>query len=659
LADPVGSGKTFVALAVAAALNKASTVCLVPAALLGQWERAATRVGTSVSLCSHEQVSRGRLPEGTRGLVIIDESHHFRNPRTRRYVHLAPWLVGRRALLVTATPIVNRLADLAHQLLLTVRDDALAMDGIVSIRLLLETGCSAPALGQLVIESKGVTHRRPSRTYRISPPTSAECVILGDLIESLTRLRLSQCEPIATLIRGVMLRAAGSSPAALSGVLRRYRRLLLHARDALGTGRTLDRAELRQFTGESGDQLIWWELLPAAGFKSEIELNDLAPLEDLIRATAAATRDGDEKLGRLRTLLGDGMPTLVFTASQDTVRYLRDQLRDLKVAWCTGERAGIGAGTLPRRSVLGWFREPVTSTLAPRHLIVTDVAAEGLDLQRAARVIHYDLPWTPMRLEQREGRSVRYGSQNAQVHVVRFAAPPMLERLLQMEATLDRKAKLPALAGLGLDGHHMWRWRASLVEQFGRAAPCAGVAGAVSSREGLLAGFTLSLAGHCDHASSTVLWIDPNGKWTEAPERIAGRLEVAAAQKETLAVERDRITHWLSLLASPIRERLALTRSHRWITPDPAPAACELAARLQHLIREAARRHQAPRLAQLERALAFVAGGHTAGEAMLVARLAKASGPEVSGALGKLPKVHPTCGGIEVRLNGMIVFGRV
>jgi hypothetical protein len=611
-----------------------------------------------VTLCSHEQVSRGRLPEGTRGLVLVDESHHFRNPHIKRYGHLATWLVGRPALLITATPIINRLADLGHQLLLTVRDNALARDGIASIRVLLETGCPAPALSQLIIESDAVTHRRPARIYHISRPSSNECANLSHLLDELqTRLRLSQCDPIAALIRGVMLRAAGSSPAALAAVLRRYRRLLQHARDALQAGRVMDRSELRQFTEDSEDQLIWWELLPVSESRSEIELNDLASLEDLIRAAAAAARAGDEKLARLRDFLVDGVPTLVFTISQDTVRYLRDRLGDLRVAWCTGERAGIGTATLARPSVLGWFREPVDSNLAPRHLIVTDVAAEGLDLQRAARVIHYDLPWTPMRLEQREGRCARYGSQHSQVEVVRFAPPPMLERMLQLEATLDRKAKLPALAGLGPDRRHMWRWSASLAERFGRAVACAGVAVANSSQHGLLAGFTLSPAGHPHWLSPTVLWIDPDGRWTEAPETVAARLAVAAVQNQTWSVETDRLREWLSLLAVPIRERLAFTRSQRWVTGEPAPAARRVAARLQHLIRDAARRHQAGRLAALERALTFVAGGHTAGEAMLVEQLARASGAELTAAVGKLPKVNEAWDGIEVRLSGLVVFG--
>ena len=164
LADPVGSGKTYVALAVAHAINHGSTACLVPASLLAQWEASASTLGVPVTLVSHQQVSRGQLPAPTRGLVVIDESHHFRNPHTRRYQHLAPWLVGRPALLITATPIVNRVEDLAHQLLLAVRDDALALNGIVSLKTILAEGCATAALGQLVIERELVTDPRPTRS---------------------------------------------------------------------------------------------------------------------------------------------------------------------------------------------------------------------------------------------------------------------------------------------------------------------------------------------------------------------------------------------------------------------------------------------------------------------------------------------------------------
>ena len=146
-------------------------------------------------------------------------------------------------------------------------------------------------------------------------------------------------------MRGVLLRAAGSSPAALAGVLRRYRRLLLNARDAQQAGRGMDRSELRRFTAELGDQLVWWELLSTNEVASELDLSDLRELDELIvRATAA--KDTDTKLSRLREVLSDGKPTLVFTASRDTVRYIREALHDFHLAWCTGDRAGIGRNTL-------------------------------------------------------------------------------------------------------------------------------------------------------------------------------------------------------------------------------------------------------------------------------------------------------------------------
>jgi hypothetical protein len=658
LADPVGSGKTYVALAAAAALNRRSTACLVPATLLAQWESVAARLGVRVTLCSHEQVSRGKLPKGTRGLVVIDESHHFRNPATRRYRHVAPWLVGRAALMVTATPVVNRTADLGNQLLLAVRDDALLLDGIASLGTLLTKGCATASLGQLVVEGKAASDRRPGTIRRITSPTSRECAALNRIMEMLGRLRLSRSEPIAALLRGVLLRSAGSSPAALTAALRRYRRLLRHARDALGSGRVMDRSEIRRFTAELGDQLIWWELMPPVATGSDIELGDLEAIDDLIQSMGNAGEDGDDKLTRLCEILSDGVPSLVFTAFRETVRYLRDRLGDSRLAWCTGERAGIGRTPLTRRDVLGWFREGTSSSLAPRHLVVTDVAAEGLDLQRAGRVVHYDLPWTPMRLEQREGRSVRYGSPHSRVEVVRFILPPALERSLGLESTLARKRRLPALVGLGSAGMHVWRWRNELALRFACADALAGAARVVSRDEGLLAGFALHNAGDRSASLSTsVLWLERDGSWTEAPEALSLWLERATAGREVVPVEETRLRSWLLLLARPIKERLALTGSRRWLAPDPAPAVRRVAARLQAFTRDAARMHQPNRLVQLERALGFVTRGHTAGEAALIERLAASSDAELDRMTPKLPEGRAQWGGIEARLTGLILFG--
>lgn len=658
LADPVGSGKTYVALAVAAAWNHGrSTACLVPATLQPQWEAIAKKLEIPLVLCSHEQVSRGRLPQETRGLVIVDESHRFRNRQTRRYANLARWLVGRPALLVTATPVVNRLSDLAHQLLLAIRDDALVMDGVVSLRHALTSGRAVPALGQLVIENVCIEDNRPRRVARISSPAPAECDAIDGLIELVSRLRLSTSESIATLIRGVLQRAAGSSPAALVGALQRYRSLLTHARDALQTGQSLDRSALRRFTADLGDQLVWWEMFPGNAASSDLELGDLPVLNSIIPLAKAAEEQPDAKLHRLRELLSEERPALVFTASRDTVRYIRNRLGDLRLAWCTGNQAGLAATLLPRRVVLGWFREDLNHSPGPRHLVVTDVAAEGLDLQRAARVVHYDLPWTPMRLEQREGRAVRLGSRHAEVDVVRFAPAPRLERSLRLEAILVRKAKLPAAAGLGAGGRHIWRWRTELAERYGGPDATAGVAQVSSQHRGVLAGFALyNLADPWECLSSSIGWLEVRGDWTEAPEVVADRLNAAAAQTSTKTVDADRLSGYLTLLAPLIRERLSLTSGRRWLSPDPTPATRQVTNRLSQLIGRAARLRLHKPLLQLERLLGFVAGGHTAGEELLMEHLVEAPIGELTSRLSRVPVSRGDWKGIEIRLTGLILF---
>jgi superfamily II DNA or RNA helicase len=655
LADPVGSGKTYVALAVAAEVNRGPTACLVPAALITQWQATADRLGISITLCSHEQTSRGRLPAGTRGLVLIDESHHFRNPDTLRYRHMAPWLVGRPALLLTATPVVNRIMDLLHQLLLTVRDDALALNGVPSMSAMLGDECPQPALGQLVFEQVTVSPGRPGRVYTSSEPSAEENSAVSRCIGQLSQLRLSRSEPVAALIRGVFYRTLASSPAAYTGALRRYRGLLLHARDAEQAGQTFDRAALRRFTGQMTDQLMFWELLRSSESATDLALDDLDAVTRLLAEATAGATEGDGKLLKLRHLLGDGTPTLVFTASRDTVGYLRRQLHDLGIAWCTGERAGIGTASLPRAAVLNWFRQPTSSAYAPRHLVVTDVAAEGLDLPRAARVIHYDLPWTPMRLEQREGRSVRYGSSHLTVEIVQFGLPPTLERRLRLEATLARKESLPGLAGLGHRGRHLWRWRSELAERYGSVEARDGVACISSERSGLLAGFALSPPGDPENRAATVVWLEADGSWTEAPETIETLMDLAAGDHATHQIPAEQLSEWLSLLAKPIRSRLAFTRNRRWMTAEPGSAARTVVSRLQLSIKNAARKRNAAQLAELERAMTFVAGGHTAGEATLIERLAQATDSELHRLLLTVPD-HSRGWDLEVRLTGLVLF---
>jgi len=258
-AEPVGSGKTYLALAVAQALCREPAVCLVPASLVPQWKLTAQRLEVPVVVWSHSRLSRGRLPPGAPPLVVVDESHHFRHPGIRRYQTLAPWLVGRRVLLLSATPIVNSPEDLYHQLHLGLRDDALAEEGAPSLRAAFGRSSVPAALGRFVVQRLGTASIPVSRHL-------AEVIDSGalPLLARLDRLALSSHPEVAALVRSAFLRAATSSAAALLATLRRYQHLLMHAEDARAAGHPIDRKRLRQVIGRSDAQLLFWSLLPAA-----------------------------------------------------------------------------------------------------------------------------------------------------------------------------------------------------------------------------------------------------------------------------------------------------------------------------------------------------------------------------------------------------------
>src|SRR5699024_9624756 len=59
-------------------------------------------------------------------------------------------------------------------------------------------------------------------------------------------------------------------------------------------------------------------------------------------------------------------------------------------------------------------------------LIATEAGGEGINLQFCNHLINYDLPWNPMRLEQRIGRIHRYG-QEKNVHIYNFALRETIE----------------------------------------------------------------------------------------------------------------------------------------------------------------------------------------------------------------------------------------
>lgn len=153
LADSVGLGKTYTALAVikAYARRNQRVLVLCPKKLRDNWSRflqlgannpirdANGDPDFAYYLLNHTDLGLGRADAGRGakvpladvfasgfGLIVIDESHNFRNRGGRRYAFLLDHLrrfPETRLLLLSATPVSNRLRDLANQLALVYRVD--------------------------------------------------------------------------------------------------------------------------------------------------------------------------------------------------------------------------------------------------------------------------------------------------------------------------------------------------------------------------------------------------------------------------------------------------------------------------------------------------------------------------------------------------------
>jgi hypothetical protein len=629
-------------------------VGIVPAALLPQWRATAVRLEIPLQLVSHEALSRGHQPDHAATFALVDESHRFRSPAIRRYGSLARWLVGRRALLLSATPVVNRLEDLAHQLLLVLPDDALRARGLASILGSLRAGVAHPALGEVVLSRASPPDAPGLQSRDIAPPLEPETMALT---ADLARLRLSRDRGVAALLRVVLWRALASSPAALAGALDRYLALLDQAGAAAAVGRGVSRAAIRAWCGAEAGQYLMWEVLPDEAGPADLLPADRPRVARLRARARQLAASGDAKSRAVGSILADGRVSIVFTGSRDTLQFLRAQWPALRPAWITGSTAGIGNARLPRAAVLEWFRRepaPLPPPLnPPRLLLATDVAAEGLDLQRAERVVHYDLPWTSVRLDQREGRARRLGSLTREVEVLHCPPSAELEARLACLDRLARKRDLAFVAGLGDRARWLYRWRADLAGWAVDGPAATGVTAVSGPAAGWLVGVafdTVAPGGGLRQESAELWWLDPDGGLDTAPGRLVPMLR-AAIEAARATVDPALPALW-PLLCEQLRRRL---RDAAALSLGEAVASRRqgLLRQLRRLAARACRHRDREALRRLDGLIERLGAGLTAGQEQLVsaasgspARILESLAPLLAGPRRVRPDLIPRLTGI-------------
>jgi SNF2 family DNA or RNA helicase len=428
LCDEVGLGKTVEAgLILSELLMRGlvrSVLVLTPPSLITQWQGEmrrkfgielisqddpAFRAGGAVAWASHDRVivsqhtakrepHRSVILRRKWDMVIVDEAHHLRN-RTTAIWKFASEIQKQFILLLTATPVQNNLEELFN-LVTLLEPGLLSTQRDFSRRFVSKGDKLTPKnvdelhslLGEVMIRNRRSTvglqfTRRYARTESVALGPGERA--LYDAVAALVRAELNVQTKASGLHRMTLITlqmALGSSPAAAGSML---------------------------------ENLLDKPILPAAQRRALMDLSQ-----------QASTQDESAKADRLMNLLNEFPDKLVvFTQFRATQEMLRRRLAQ------GGHEVAVfhgGLSRLEKEAAVEHFRA------SARLLVCTESGSEGRNLQFAHGLCNFDLPWNPMKIEQRIGRLSRIG-QKCDVHVFNFVARGTVEAavLHLLEAKLN------------------------------------------------------------------------------------------------------------------------------------------------------------------------------------------------------------------------------
>ena len=342
-----------------------------------------------------------RAPRNRFEMVILDEAHRMRNlygspgrPVTPRQIRsaLASGLFL-YTLLLTATPIQNRLSDMYTLIdLLTVaqgHQNPLGEFREFNRRFPVAHSGGRQLHPDLAGEFREILNRYVTRVRRsdVSLPFPSRQVEQLPVRLTAGELALQRCLSIAfrslnTLQRINLGEALMSSPPAVVTQL---------------AGMARSNEELRPVAAEA------YQI--ALSIETPAKLTRLVTLCNELRQRRADWR------------------LLVFTRRIETMDMVFERLQQIGVP-----AARVRGGAAKTNAVaLEQFRHDPPKI----HVLVsTDTGAEGINLQQANWIVNYDLPWNPMVLEQRIGRIQRLGSRHKEVFVQNLVAEGTVEELV-------------------------------------------------------------------------------------------------------------------------------------------------------------------------------------------------------------------------------------
>ncbi|MBF0096965.1 MAG: DEAD/DEAH box helicase family protein [Magnetococcales bacterium] len=423
LADEVGLGKTIEAGMVLKEYilrGMANRILiLTPASLVGQWQEEMEvkfgiscvttqdpafradpdlfwrepRIIASLAVARREEQCR-ILAEHRFDLVIVDEAHHLRNRATRNW-KLVDGLNKRFLILLTATPVQNSLVEL-YNLLTLLKPGIFPTEKEFRAQHVSSRNPRTPLHPDRLRELMRDVMIRNTRALvdvRLPPRHAVTMRVPGEKDE------LACYQTLSRLIREQHAQ----------GITSQQKMSLHHLLTAAGSSPLAVKASLERLLMKHPDRPDWSALL--THYRAMTEGGKAKALLDLLK------RNPEEK-------------KLVFIHHRETIAGLSQLLDHAKVSHVRFE--GGMNGPAKDAAVLA-FRERVPV------LLCSESGGEGRNLQFCNTLINFDLPWSPMTIEQRIGRIHRIG-QTREVFIFNLALRDTVEdRLLTL---LDEKLNL-------------------------------------------------------------------------------------------------------------------------------------------------------------------------------------------------------------------------
>lgn len=495
IADDVGIGKTVEAGLIAKELlttgDASGLAVLCPPHLAEQWQRELSEkfhleaelvlastaarlerdlpVGTSIfeahkiTIVSMDFIKSDRHRDdflrACPDLVVVDEAHTCADPaegsgsRHQRHRLLEGLAADehRHLVLVTATPHSGKIG--AFRSLLSLLDPAFANLGddisegdlrrLARHLVQRRRGDIAKFLGDTPFPER----ERVQESYALSPEYSQ---LFNDVL-SFARESVAGADGARQRVRWWsalgMLRALASSPAAAHATLttRAANAEAVEVEEVDEIGR------LALFDDDSDADTEQTDTSPGASSdSSEAPDHELAQkLRGFADRAEALRGDSDAKVVRVakmvKRLLADGYHPIVFCRFIDTAEYVAEELRQrLPKAVEVEAVTGLIPPAEREDRVNGLGEHP------KRVLVATDCLSEGINLQHAfTAVVHYDLPWNPTRLEQREGRVDRFGQAAPTVRVATFVGKHIVDRIVE-EVLIDKHLQIRRALGVSV-----------------------------------------------------------------------------------------------------------------------------------------------------------------------------------------------------------------